>query len=63
MTYEPLQSLNREFDYHRIQGIDAKYRENFDRIFRKKLTPTEESVESPLSGSSKSKTPSQGDEA
>ena len=47
MSYEPLQSLNREFDYHRIQGSDAKYRENYDAIFRKKLTPTGE-CEKPL---------------
>ena len=48
MSYEPLQSLNREFDYHRIQGSDAKYRENYDAIFRKKLTPTGE-CEKPMS--------------
>ena len=47
MSYEPLQPLNREFDYHRIQGSDAKYRENYDAIFRKKLTPAEE-CEKPL---------------
>lgn len=41
--------LNREFDYHRIQGTDAKYRENFDLIFRKKLTPAEESEKQCLS--------------
>lgn len=52
MTYEPLQSLNREFDYHRIQGSDEKYRENFDAIFRKELTPTGES-EKPVPQSSR----------
>ena len=47
MSYEPLPPLNREFDYHRIQGSDAKYRENYDVIFRKKLTPTEECEKAP----------------
>lgn len=44
---EPLPPLNREFDYHRIAGGDAAYRENYDRIFRKKLTDTEESEKRP----------------